>query len=253
MKLAERVAVITGAGSGIGRAITEVFAREGARILAVDRDRGAVEHVVAAVASGGGTGRSLVANVSDADAARRAIAALIEAWATLTCSSHRPPSPWAERSRPSRKLTGPRSSKSTVKGTYLWARAVLPHMMEARKGSIITIASQLALAGGHGSAGYVASKGAVISLTRSIANDYAAYGIRANVLIPGAVETPMLERSFLRQPDPEEARRASRQRHLLGRFGTPREVALAALFLASDDSSFTTGAKLLVNGGWLAG
>lgn len=159
--------------------------------------------------------------------------------ATLTCSSHRPPSPWAIS-----EADWDEVFQVNVKGTYLRARAVLPHMMEARKGSIITIASQLALAGGHGSAAYVASKGAVISLTRSIANDYAAYGIRANVLIPGAVETPMLERSFLRQPDPEEARRASRQRHLLGRFGTPREVALAALFLASDDSSFTTGAKL---------
>jgi NAD(P)-dependent dehydrogenase (short-subunit alcohol dehydrogenase family) len=126
-------------------------------------------------------------------------------------------------------------------------------MVAARGGAIVTVASQLALAGGRQSAAYVASKGAILSLTRSVAVDYAEQGIRANTLVPGAVETPFLERGLARAASPEDARAASRARHAMGRFGTADEVARAALFLASDESSFTTGAELRVDGGWLAG
>lgn len=125
-------------------------------------------------------------------------------------------------------------------------------MVHAGKGSIITVASQLALAGGRRSAAYIASKGAILSLTRSVALDYAADGIRANVLVPGAIETPFLERGFARAENRDAARAESQARHPMGRFGSPDEVARAALFLASDDSSFTTGAELRVDGGWLA-
>ena len=108
------------------------------------------------------------------------------------------------------------------------------------------------LSGGRGSASYAASKGAVIALTRSVALDYAADRIRANVIAPGAIETPFLHRSFARQADPEAARQRSLDRHPLGRFGTVEEVARAALFLASDEFSFTTGSVLMVEGGWNA-
>jgi 2-keto-3-deoxy-L-fuconate dehydrogenase len=139
-----------------------------------------------------------------------------------------------------------------VKGTFLWCKAVLPHLAKQGGGSIITIASQLALSGGRGNASYVASKGAVLSLTRSIALDYAAQGVRCNALVPAAIETPLLRRSFQRQPDPAAAEARSIDRHPLGRFGRTEEVASAAVFLASDESSFTTGAILPVDGGWLA-
>jgi NAD(P)-dependent dehydrogenase (short-subunit alcohol dehydrogenase family) len=125
-------------------------------------------------------------------------------------------------------------------------------MIARGKGAIITVASQLALAGGRRSAAYVASKGAVLSLTRSVALDYAEQGIRANTLVPGAIETPFLERGLSRANSPDAARAASKARHAMGRFGSPEEVARAALFLASDESSFTTGAELRVDGGWLA-
>jgi len=134
----------------------------------------------------------------------------------------------------------------------LWVRAALPKMIAGGGGSIVTVASQVALSGGRGSASYAASKGAVIALTRSVALDYAADRIRANVIAPGAIETPFLHRSFTRQPDPEAARQRSLDRHPLGRFGTVEEVARAALFLASDESSFTTGSVLMVEGGWNA-
>jgi NAD(P)-dependent dehydrogenase (short-subunit alcohol dehydrogenase family) len=125
-------------------------------------------------------------------------------------------------------------------------------MQRQGKGAIITLASQLAVAGGRGNSAYVAAKGAVISLTRTMAVDFATDGIRVNAIAPGAIDTPMLRRSFARHADPDAVREASRQRHAMKRFGHAEEIARAALYLASDESSFTTGVVLPVDGGWLA-
>ena len=111
----------------------------------------------------------------------------------------------------------------------------------------------MARAGGRGNSAYIAAKGAILSLTRSMALDYVADGIRVNAILPGAVETPLLARSFARRDDPDAAREASRRRHPMGRFGRAEEIAEAALFLAGDTSSFVTGTELVVDGGWLAG
>ena len=125
-------------------------------------------------------------------------------------------------------------------------------MQVQKSGSIITVASQLAVAGGKGNSAYIAAKGAIISLTRTMAVDFATDGIRVNALAPGAIDTPLLRRSFARHADPEPVREASRLRHAMKRFGEADEVAAAALFLASDEASFTTGIVLPVDGGWLA-
>ena len=143
--------------------------------------------------------------------------------------------------------------RTNLGGTWLWARAVLPAMQAAGRGSIVTVASQLARAGGRGNSAYIAAKGAILSLTRTMALDFAADGIRVNAILPGAIETPLLARSFARHAVPEAVREASRQRHPMGRFGWAEEVAQAALYLAGDASSFTTGTELVVDGGWLAG
>jgi 2-keto-3-deoxy-L-fuconate dehydrogenase len=140
-----------------------------------------------------------------------------------------------------------------ARGTFLWFKAVLPGMLERGGGSLIAIASQLAVAGPRSNCAYAASKGAVVSLVKSVALDYADRGIRANALLPGATETPLLERAFARSGDPQTARETLRKRHPAGRFGRPEEIAAAALFLASDGSSFVTGAALPVDGGFLAG
>jgi 2-keto-3-deoxy-L-fuconate dehydrogenase len=138
-------------------------------------------------------------------------------------------------------------------GTWLWARAVLPAMRAQRGGSIVTVSSQLARAGGRNNTAYIAAKGAILSLTSTMALDYAPDGVRVNTILPGAIDTPMLNRSFARSPTPEATREASRQRHPLGRFGRAEEVAEAALYLASDAAGFTTGSEMVVDGGWLAG
>jgi len=126
-------------------------------------------------------------------------------------------------------------------------------MRNAGVGSIILVGSQLAFSGGRGNAAYLASKGAIVSLAQTMALDHAHEGIRVNTLIPGAIDTPLLRRAFNRATDPEEVKARSVSRHPLGRLGRPEEVAQAALFLASDEASFTTGSCLRVDGGWLAG
>lgn len=251
-RLAGRVAIVTGAGSGIGRGIAQLFAQEGAFVALVDRDPVGLEESAAGIDRRDRI-HCIEADVVDAPAADRALAALAGAdrrpdiLVTAAAISiggildETAPADWD------------RVFEVNVKGTYVWCRAALRAMRAARRGAIVTIASQLALAGGRGNAAYVASKGAVISLTRSIAVDYAPYGIRANCLVPGAIETPLLARSFARQSDPEAARQRSRTRHVLQRFGTVDEVARAAVFLASEDATFTTGALLPVDGGWLVG
>jgi NAD(P)-dependent dehydrogenase (short-subunit alcohol dehydrogenase family) len=125
-------------------------------------------------------------------------------------------------------------------------------MQRQGKGSIITLASQLAIAGGRGNSAYIAAKGAIISLTRTMAVDFATDGIRVNAIAPGAIDTPLLLRSFARHADPEPVREVSRNRHAMKRFGKAEEVAETALHLASDASSFTTGTVMVVDGGWLA-
>jgi NAD(P)-dependent dehydrogenase (short-subunit alcohol dehydrogenase family) len=142
--------------------------------------------------------------------------------------------------------------RTNVDGTWLWARAVVPVMQRQRNGSIITLASQLAIAGGRGNSAYIAAKGAIISLTRTMAVDFATDGIRVNAIAPGAIDTPLLRRSFARHADPEQVREVSRNRHAMKRFGKAEEVAETALHLASDASSFTTGTVMVVDGGWLA-
>jgi NAD(P)-dependent dehydrogenase (short-subunit alcohol dehydrogenase family) len=142
--------------------------------------------------------------------------------------------------------------RANVGGTWLWARAAIPQMQRQNSGSIITLASQLAMAGGSNSSAYIAAKGAIVSLTRTMAVDFATDGIRVNAIAPGAIDTPMLRRSFGRNANPEEARETSRNRHAMKRLGEAEEIAQTALHLASDASSFTTGTVMVVDGGWLA-
>ena len=201
MRMKSKMAIVTGAASGIGWATAALLLAEGAEVLAVDVRPGAPEGC-----------RVLIADVADAAAAEQAVASLAQVDVLVTAAG-------------------------TSRG----------------KGSIVTIASQLARAGGRNNAAYVTSKGAVVALTKTVALDYATAGIRCNAVLPGAIDTPMLARSMARAADPDAARKASLGRHPMGRFGTAEEVARSILHLASDESGFVTGVELPVDGGWLAG
>ncbi|CAN5265655.1 SDR family oxidoreductase [soil metagenome] len=244
MRLANKTALVTGAASGIGAEVARTFEREGARVALVDRDGAGLRAVAAEMKA------PLVfeGDVADGSFAAATVASLPRLDVVLTAAGMSIGKKLADTT----EEEWDRVFAVNAKGTFLWLRAALPKMIAGGGGSIITIASQIALSGGRGSASYGASKGAVISLTRSVALDYAADKIRANAIAPGATDTPFLHRSFARQPDPEAARQRSLDRHPMGRFGTVAEVAKAALFLASEESSFTTGSVLMVEGGWNA-
>ena len=252
MRYEGRVAVVTGGGSGIGRACALAFAREGAQVAIVDADAAGSAETARLIFEAGGEALLRVSDVAAPGSADADAAAVLEAYGridvlvtaagrstggTLTSTA---PADWTAVFR------------VNVDGTWLWMRAVLPAMQRARRGAIVTLASQLALAGGRGNSAYIASKGAVISLTRTAALDYVADGIRINAVAPGAIDTPMLARSFARAADPEAARTRSRERHAMKRFGRAEEVAAAVAYLARDDAGFVTGTVLPVDGGWLA-
>lgn len=252
MKLDERVAVITGGASGIGRATALLFAKEGASVAIVDRDEAGAAETVRLITTGGGSAMSRIGDVGKVGTAEADAQSILSAWgridvlvtaAGFSCGG-------------TVTTTEPEDWDAVINvnigGTWLWSRAVIPAMQAQKKGSIITVGSQLAIAGGRSSSAYIAAKGAILSLTRTMALDYAADGIRVNALAPGAVETPLLARGFGRRPDPAAAKEGSRVRHAMQRFGKPEEVAEAALYLASDASSFSTGTTLVVDGGWLA-
>jgi NAD(P)-dependent dehydrogenase (short-subunit alcohol dehydrogenase family) len=246
--LAGKAAIISGAGSGIGRAIATAFASAGAAVVCIDINLGAAEETAQMIANAGGRALARHCDVSResdtraaAEAAQSAFGAihvLVNAAATddpngsvLDIS----PADWT------------RVFAVNVMGAYLMSRAVLPAMIAARGGSIIHIASQLGRVGAPGRAAYCASKGAVIQLAKAMAVDHAARNIRVNSLSPGAIET---RRLVLRFGNMETARRLAGPKHLLNRLGQPEEIAQAALFLASDAASFMTGADMLIDGGY---
>jgi 2-keto-3-deoxy-L-fuconate dehydrogenase len=252
MRLQGRTAIITGAGSGIGRASALLFAKEGAYLALVDRDRTGLQQTLTAIEGAKGDASVHLGDVGDADFARAAVADLMARRGRLdalmtaagfSCGGNvltTDPADWDAVFR------------TNVGGTWLWSRAAVPEMQRQGRGSIITLASQLAIAGGSNNSAYIAAKGAIISLTRTMALDFAMDGIRVNAIAPGAIDTPMLRRSFARYADPDQVREASRHRHAMKRFGRAEDVAETALHLASDASSFTTGTVMVVDGGWLA-
>jgi NAD(P)-dependent dehydrogenase (short-subunit alcohol dehydrogenase family) len=252
MKLAGRTAIVTGAGSGIGRASALLFAKEGASVAVVDRDHEGLQETLTAIEGAKGEASAHVGDVGEVEFAQTVVGDIMRrsgridvlmTAAGFSCGGTvltTDPADWDAVFR------------TNVGGTWLWSRAAVPAMQRQGGGSIITLASQLAIAGGRNNSAYIAAKGAIISLTRTMALDFVADGIRVNAIAPGAIDTPMLQRSFARHADPEPVREASRNRHAMKRFGKAEEVAEAALHLASDASSFTTGTVMVVDGGWLA-
>jgi NAD(P)-dependent dehydrogenase (short-subunit alcohol dehydrogenase family) len=246
------VAVVTGAASGIGREVALRFAREGARTVLVDQDADGLTQLSADIRAGGGETIVACGSVDNGVTVAATVEETLRQWSRIDSLIAVAGISVGGIATQTSEADWDRIFSVNVKGTFLWCKAVLPSMMKQRSGSLVTVASQLALSGGRNNASYVASKGAILSLTKSLALDYASYGIRANALVPAAIETPMLRRSFKRQADPAEAEQRAVARHPMGRLGRPEEVAAAALFLASGESTFTTGGMLAVDGGWLA-
>jgi NAD(P)-dependent dehydrogenase (short-subunit alcohol dehydrogenase family) len=254
MRLSGRTALITGAASGIGQATAVLFAKEGARVAAVDVDVPGGEETVRTILDAGGDARFVEADVSVADDARRA-AETAASWmgrvdilfnnagiSHVGVLHEVPEEEWD------------RVVAVNLRGVYLMAKYVLPSMIAQAGGCIINMSSGAALLGLERRAVYSATKGAVLALTRAMAVDYAEYHIRVNALCPGTVYTPFVER-YLRTSyvDPAAALEKIKRRQLTDTLGRPEEIAAAALYLASDDASFITGAPLIIDGGMTGG
>ena len=248
MRLGGKVALITGAASGMGKVAASLFAREGAKVVLADVADEAGEAAAEEIARDGGEAAYVHADVSDADEAEGMVRFTVERFGSLTTLYNNagvfPPDDASVTETPEK--TWDFTLGINLKGVYLGCKYGVPAMLESGGGSIINVASFVALMGAATpQIAYTASKGGVLSMTREIAVEFARKRIRANALCPGPIETPLLAELM---SDPE--RRQRRLVHIpMGRLGQAEEIANAALFLASDDSSFMTGAALVVDGG----
>jgi NAD(P)-dependent dehydrogenase (short-subunit alcohol dehydrogenase family) len=247
-RLEGKVALITGAGSGMGRAAAELFAREGARVVVSDVVVDGGNETVAAIQAAGGEATFVRSDVSQWDDCAAMVEHATDTYGALHVLYNNagifPADDGGVLDTP--ESTWEKVMEINLKGVWLGCRAGIPAMIASGGGSIVNVASFVALMGAAtAQIAYTASKGGVLSMTREIAVEYARQGIRANSLCPGPIQTPLLEELL---SDPE--RRARRMVHIpMGRLGRAEELARAALFLASDDASFMTGAQLVVDGG----
>lgn len=245
-----KIALVVGAANGIGRATALAFAAAGARVACADVEETGAKTTAADVEKAGGQALPVRLDVTDSGSCRAAVAATVQRFGgvhTLMygAADHDAAATVLEMD----EAAWERTIRINLTGAFLMAKATLPAMIARGGGSVIFIASQLGHVGSAGRPAYCSTKGALIQLAKVIAIDHAAQGVRANTISPGAIET---RRMLRRHKDMEEARRMMGPKHLLNRLGLPEEIARAAVFLASDASSFVTGSDLLADGGYTA-
>jgi NAD(P)-dependent dehydrogenase (short-subunit alcohol dehydrogenase family) len=244
--------LVTGGGSGIGQATALQFAAEGAVVGIIDVDAGAGRETIQRITAEGGRGTLLPADVSSPSEITRAIEKVRSEHGRIDVLFN---NAGIELSRPLHQTSEQewdRVMAVNLKGMFIASKAVLPVMMEQKSGAIVNTSSISGVLGWPAYAAYSTSKGGVVQLTRQMAVDYAPYNIRVNCICPGTTLTPLIERLFQLEEDPEEAKKLIAARHPLGRFAQPDEIARVVLFLASDEASFITGAALPVDGGYTA-
>ncbi len=249
-RLEGKVCIITGAGSGIGQASARLFAREGAQVVVADIDLDAARATVEEIGASGGQTVAEQVDVTDQAQAETLAGRVVERFGQVDVLFNNAGIGGVGDVLETEPDLFDRVMRVNVRGVYLMTRAVAPLMIKQRSGSIINMSSCIAEIGLARRVSYAASKGAVLSMTKSMQVDLAPHGIRVNALLPGTILTPFVER-YLKESyaDPEEGMAAIRKRQLTNELGRPEDVAHAALYLASDESRFVMASGLVVDGG----
>lgn len=252
MRLLNKVAIVTGGNSGIGRATAIRFALEGAKVVigAKDMDKG--REVVDFIKKNGGKAVFVKTDVASEVSVKNLVDFTVKLFGKVDIMFN---NAGVELAKPVTETTEEELNNIlnvNLKGVFYGCKYAIPYMIKNGGGSIVNTASSAAIVGSPNLAAYSASKGGVVSLTKEMAIDYAGRGIRVNCICPGAIMTPMIERFIKKSPNPEETKKNIDEMHPIGRIGKPEEIANAVLFLASDESSFVTGHSLIVDGGLTA-
>lgn len=247
--LTDKVALITGAGSGIGRAIAQRFAQAGAVVHVGDLSEAGGRETVKLISDAGGQAEFVTLDVGDESSVAKVAANigpvdLLVNNAGIGCVGTILETEAADLDR---------LYRVNVRGVFSVTKAFLPAMLERKSGSIINIASIGGIVAVRDRFAYVTTKFAVVGITKQIALDHSASGVRCNCICPGRVETPFVQARLKEYPDPEKAYQEMSSTQLIGRMGQPEEIAAAAHYLASDEAKLVTGSSLMADGGWSAG
>jgi len=251
-RLAGKTALITGGGTGIGRACAVLFAREGAKVAVAGRRAEPLAAVAAELSGAGNQAFAVTCDVTKSAEVERAVQSVVARFGRLDVVVNNAGAVLAATAEETSEADWDRLLGVNLKGTFLVSRAVLPELRKAGGGVIINIGSVLGLVGMKQRAAYAAAKGGVTLLTKAMALDHAHEGIRINCICPSLVETELIRELFSVVPDPEAQRRQRIAQIPLGRLGRPEDVAQLALFLASEESSWLTAAALPLDGGLTA-
>jgi NAD(P)-dependent dehydrogenase (short-subunit alcohol dehydrogenase family) len=247
--LTGKVALVTGAGSGIGRAIAQRFAAAGARVIVADLDEVGGNETVALITTAGGRAEFIELDVADETAS----AGLAEKFGPLDILVNNAGIGHVGTILQTTAADLDRLYRVNVRGVFNVTKAFLPAMLARRKGSVINLASIGGVIGVRDRLAYVTTKFAVVGLTKQLALDHSATGVRFNCICPGRVETPFVQARLKEYADPAQAYRDMSATQLIGRMGRPEEIAAAAHYLASDEAELVTGASLMADGGWSVG
>ena len=251
-RLYGRVALITGAGSGIGQGIAELFAEEGAKVGLLELDEGKGRETLDHIRGAGGAALLLPGDVSKEEDVKRAVTAILETYGAL---HHLVNNAGIVLVKPLEECTEAEWDHLmavNVKSIFLTVKHSISALKAAEGATIVNMASVSSFVGQGSTPSYVASKGAVMMLTKALALDYSRYGVRVNCICPGITDTPLFRYHVSKTPDPAATLDNRAARVPLGRFLTPRDIAKAALYLSTDDSSGITGIAHLVDAGYLA-
>jgi len=249
MRLKDRVALVTGVAMGIGKGIAELFAEEGAAIVAMDIEDKLGNETAEKIRANGGRCVFRAGDVSSESEVHAIVEAGLRELGKIDVLVNVVGIGTPAALETLELSAWDRVIRVNLTSMYLTSKHVLPGMLREKRGSIVHITSVQALMGFPGCPHYAATKGAIIALTHQMAAEYAGRGIRVNCIAPGTIETPMNLRLLERSPDPEKLRAAWVKMHPIGRIGKPIDVAYGALYLASDESSFVTGQCLVIDGG----